>query len=161
MTKPRNQDKETIELPKSIALKLQKHLDQVVKNTEEKTTPKSQTEREKTTNNPKGINQHEGVRSRHPISLRLHEKIDPIVRQAAKDAGQTNTQWIEEAIRMRLEGNTKKSSQTSPAVLDAITTSLELKRAALAREQRQENPDEGAIAKWEAEIKELEAALEG
>lgn len=79
----------------------------------------------------------------------------------------TPTQWMDWAVEQVLseddsvlqEGQREEVRELSPVLRDAIATSIELKKAAIAREKKSKRPDEEAIARWEAQIQELEAWL--
>lgn len=79
----------------------------------------------------------------------------------------TATQWLDMAVAKLLlegdselnEGQPQKVKELSPVLRDAIATSIQLKEAAISREKKAKRPDEEAIAKWQAEIEELETLL--
>jgi hypothetical protein len=58
-----------------------------------------------TVNNPKGINQHSGLRSKKMIALRLLKEHDPIIRAKAEREGKTIAAILDEAIALYLSTN--------------------------------------------------------
>ncbi len=55
-----------------------------------------------TVNNPKGINQYPGIRSKRMIALRLLKEHDPIIRAKAEREGKTIAAILDEAIALYL-----------------------------------------------------------
>jgi hypothetical protein len=58
-----------------------------------------------TVNNPKGINQYPGIRSKRMIALRLLKEHDPIIRAKAEREGKSIAAILDEAIALYLSTN--------------------------------------------------------
>lgn len=81
----------------------------------------------------------------------------------------TPTQWLDMVAEKVLRGgdlvqNEERRVETgelSPVLRDAILIAIAQKEAALRAEKKQKRPDQAQIERWESQIEELEALLEG
>lgn len=105
----------------------------------------------------------ESVREPEVFAFKIKKDLYPVVKADLEEREISKQQLCDELLDYYYspdseEGRREKSG-FPPVVRDAIATSVELKKAAIAREKKARKPDSDAIATWELQIEELEKFL--
>jgi len=113
------------------------------------------------------------IRTDEVFSFKPKIEVIEAVKSDIEQRGITKTEWLDMAVEsmLSIEESTESGEKSAGLpeiareaishglVRDAIATAIQLKEAAISREKKAKRPDEGAIAKWQSEIEELEALL--
>lgn len=110
--------------------------------------------------------QAETIREPEVFAFKVSKDLYPRVKQEIEEKGLSKQAFVDGLLAYYYSDEPEQpeifiesKGEISALVRDAIATSIELKKAAISREKKAKRPDEEAIARWQAEVNELEAML--
>lgn len=112
----------------------------------------------------------EVIRESEVFAFKVSKELYPRVKAEIEERGISKQAFVDDLLACYYgedEGDTEGDSlenegqrlELSPVLRDAIATSIQLKETAISREKKAKRPDEDAIARWQAEVEELENLL--
>lgn len=104
------------------------------------------------------------IRTDEVFSFKPRIEVIEVIKTDIEQRGISKTEWLDMAVESMLGGQipaetSEKSAGLPEVAREAIATAIQLKDAAIRREKKAKKPNEEAIAKWQAEVEELEALL--